>query len=73
MDEKTFLQVVADILETDADQVALTSDLESLGWDSLSNISFIAEVDDRVGVTIDPDALAEASTVSDLFALASGE
>jgi len=73
MDEKTFLQVVADILETDADQFDLTSDLDSLGWDSLSNISFIAEVDDRVGITIDPDALAEASTVSDLFTLASGE
>jgi len=72
MDEQTFLQLVADILETDVADVDLNGDLEALGWDSLSNISFIAEIDERVGVTIDPDALAEASTVADLRALASG-
>jgi acyl carrier protein len=72
MDEQTFLQLVADILETDVADVDLTGDLDTLGWDSLSNISFIAEIDERVGVTIDPDALAEATTVADLRALASG-
>lgn len=72
MDEQTFLQLVADILETDVAEVALDSDLDALGWDSLSNISFIAEVDERVGVTIDPDALADAKSVADLRALASG-
>ena len=72
MDEQTFLQLVADILEVDASEVDLGGDLETLGWDSLSNISFIAEIDERVGVTVDPDALAEAATVSDLRALAAG-
>lgn len=70
MDETTFLQTVAGILEVEAEQVSMTSELDGLGWDSLSNISFIAEVDDRTGVTIDPDALAEAVTVADLYALA---
>ena len=72
MDEQTFLQLVADILEVDASDVDLSGDLETLGWDSLSNISFIAEIDERVGVTIDPDALADAATVADLRTLASG-
>lgn len=72
MDEQTFLQLVADILEIDAADVDLSGDLDTLGWDSLSNISFIAEIDERVGVTIDPDALADAATVADLRTLASG-
>lgn len=72
MDEQTFLQLVADILEVDAAEIDLGGDLETLGWDSLSNISFIAEIDERVGVTVDPDALADAATVADLRALAAG-
>lgn len=69
MDEKALLQLVAEILEVDADEVALTDDLEALGWDSLSNISFIAEVDSAASVTIEADALADATTVADLHAL----
>ena len=72
MDEQTFLQLVADILEVDTSEVDLGGDLETLGWDSLSNISFIAEIDERVGVAVDPDALANAVTVADLRALAAG-
>lgn len=69
MDETTFLDLVADILETDAADVKLTDELDALGWDSLSNISFIAEVDEATGVTIDADQLAEAETVADLLAM----
>lgn len=72
MDEQTFLQLVAEILEVDTSEVDLSGDLETLGWDSLSNISFIAEIDERVGVTVDPDALSRAATVADLRALAAG-
>jgi acyl carrier protein len=69
MDEKVFLELVAEILETDVSEVGLDQELDALGWDSLSNISFIAEVDDRIGVTINADDLAEAVTVADLRAL----
>ncbi|WP_394552740.1 acyl carrier protein [Agromyces sp. MMS24-JH15] len=69
MDESTLLRTVADILEIDIDEVSLSDELEVIGWDSLSNISFIAEVDTAVGLTIDADALAEAVTVADLKAL----
>lgn len=69
MDEKTLLELVAEILEVDAGEVALAQELEELGWDSLANISFIAEVDEAVGVSIDADDLAGAKTVADLLAL----
>lgn len=71
MDEKTFLQTVADILEAEVESVSLEANLDDLGWDSLSNISFIAEVDEKAGLTIDADQLAEAELVSDLYALVS--
>ncbi|MDR6866320.1 acyl carrier protein [Microbacterium resistens] len=67
MDEKALLKTVAEILEVD--EVSLDTDLEDLGWDSLSNLSFIAEVDDAAGLTIDADQLTEAKTVADLKAL----
>lgn len=67
MDAEDLLKLVATILEID--EVTLDGDLEELGWDSLSNLSFIAEVDETTGVTIDADQLAEAKTVADLKAL----
>ncbi|MFJ4173864.1 acyl carrier protein [Microbacterium sp. NPDC089696] len=70
MDEKAFLELVAEILEVEVGEVSLTDDLDEIGWDSLANISFIAEVDERVGVTIEADELAKAKTVQDLRALA---
>ncbi|MCZ4300528.1 acyl carrier protein [Microbacterium oxydans] len=69
MDEKAFLDLVAEILEVEVDDVALADELDVIGWDSLANISFIAEVDEAVGVTIDADELANAKTVADLHAL----
>lgn len=69
MDEKALLELVAEILEIEVDEVALTDELDAVGWDSLANISFIAEVDEATGVTIDADELANAKTVADLHAL----
>jgi acyl carrier protein len=69
MDENALLKTVAEILEVGVDDVSLDDELEALGWDSLSNISFIAEVDTATGLTIDADALANAVTVADLHAL----
>lgn len=69
MDEKAFLEIVAEILEVDVADVSMTDELEAVGWDSMSNISFIAEVDDAVGITIDADQLASAKTVAELHEL----
>ncbi|GAA2929360.1 hypothetical protein GCM10010458_09770 [Microbacterium luteolum] len=71
MDEKALIELVADILQVDASQVALDDDLKDAGWDSLANVEFIANVDETVGVTVDADELSNAATVRDLHALVS--
>ncbi|MDQ4214238.1 acyl carrier protein [Microbacterium capsulatum] len=67
MEQNELLELVAEILEVES--VALTDDLADKGWDSLSNLTFIAEVDERVGVEVDADGLAHAVTVADLLPL----
>ncbi len=71
MNQDELLEVVAEILEVEPGTVTLADRLEDIDWDSLSNISFIAEVDTRLGTTLDADELAGAQTVQDLFALVS--
>jgi acyl carrier protein len=38
-------------------------------WDSLAVISFIAVVDEKLGLAVDGEALAEAQSIADLVAL----
>ncbi|WP_309616320.1 phosphopantetheine-binding protein [Salinibacterium sp.] len=69
MEQSEFIRLIAEILEVDADTVTAESLLDDLDWDSMSNLSFIAELDDTFGITVTSDELANASTVADLFAL----
>lgn len=69
MEQDELLEVVSEILEVEPGTVSLADRLEDIDWDSLSNISFIAEVDTRLGTTLDADELSSAETVQDLFAL----
>lgn len=62
-------QVVAEVLEVPPAEVADDSDLEELGWDSLSNMTFISIADERYRTLIDPQALARSETPADLLAL----
>ncbi|GAA2749647.1 acyl carrier protein [Amnibacterium kyonggiense] len=62
-------ELVAEILEEEVGSVDLDSDLEVLGWDSLSDLTLISIADERFGVTIDPKALADAETPADIAAL----
>lgn len=70
MEQNELLELVAEILEIDS--VQPTDDLVDKGWDSLSNLTFIAEVDERVGVPVDAEELTRAVTVSDLLPLTRG-
>jgi acyl carrier protein len=72
MERAEFITIVADILEVDPGTVSLTDVLDEIDWDSLSNIGFIAEIDETNGTHIDADELAKAVTVSDLYDLAQG-
>lgn len=66
METQALLEIVATILEVEVGSISLSDNLAEIDWDSLSNLSFIAEVDERLGVTIDADELARAETVADL-------
>lgn len=69
MEESDFIALVEEILEVESGTISLTDSLDDIDWDSLSNISFIAEVDARLGASVNADELAGASTVSDIYAL----
>jgi acyl carrier protein len=69
MEERDVISLVEEILEVDPGTVSMTDALDDIDWDSLSNISFIAEIDSRLGVSINADQLSKAATVADLYAL----
>jgi acyl carrier protein len=48
-------------------EISMGTSLESLGWDSLTNLSFIAKIDEILGTSVDADLLSSALTVQDLF------
>lgn len=69
MEENAFMSLVEEILEVGAGTLSMSDLLDDIGWDSLSNISFIAEVDARLGVSVNADQLSKANTVSEIHAL----
>jgi acyl carrier protein len=69
MDQKTFMGIVAKILEVDEASLSTTDILNDIDWDSLATISFIADVDSALGVSVDADLLARALTVGDLYSV----
>ncbi len=69
MDQAQFVSLVEEILEVPAGTVGMDDNLVEIDWDSLANISLIAEIDNRTGKTISPEGLAASTTVGDLYAL----
>lgn len=69
MDQAQFVSLVEEILEVPAGTVDMDDNLVEIDWDSLANISLIAEIDNRTGRTISPEGLAASTTVGDLYAL----
>ncbi len=71
MDRKDFLLALDEMLELDAGTLTGSEELDSLdNWDSLAVISFIALVDEKLGLVVEGEKLAKAKTVDDLLALA---
>ena len=46
-----------------------TSVLEAMGWDSMSELSFIALADKELGARVAPSAIESCRTVGDLLVL----
>jgi acyl carrier protein len=70
MTSAEFLNVIEVILELDEgtlDGSELINDLE--GWDSLAVVSFIAEIDSELDLTLNPNLISNANSIADLKAL----
>ena len=60
-------EIVAEILEVDADGIEPDCDLmEALGADSIDIIEIIAEIEDRKGILIPENAIPELRCVKDI-------
>ena len=69
MEQTEFISLVEETLEVDPGTVNVTDRLEDIDWDSLANIGLIAEIDTKLGVTLDSERLARSVTVADLYEL----
>lgn len=68
-------QFVADIerlVELKAGTLKGDERLDSVGWDSLAVVSFIAHMDSKYGISVAPDRIQGAKTIQDLFAAVQG-
>jgi acyl carrier protein len=70
MQAEAFLREIELALELPAGSLKGDERLEDIPeWDSLAVISFIALVDEKLGLAVDGEKLAETKTVGDLLAL----
>ena len=67
MTENEFLLLISEILETDLSELSLSSSLENLGWDSLSTLTLISEVDEHSSLKIEMEMLGTSKTLADIF------
>lgn len=70
MTKTDFLNDLALIMNVEPIELTAETQLQSLeNWDSVAYLSTIVLIDDRLGMSISPDALQSASTVGDLLLL----
>jgi acyl carrier protein len=70
MQAEAFLREIELALELPTGSLKGSERLEDIPeWDSLAVISFIALVDEKLGLAVDGEKLAESRTVGDLLAL----
>lgn len=70
--EKKFLEIVADILECELDDISFETELNGENgenWDSLAIVSFMAEADSEFGKTLSPNEVGAVKSVKDLLDL----
>ncbi len=71
MNTTDFLLALDEMLELDPGTLTGGEALEDLeNWDSLAVISFIALVDEKLGLVVEGEKLVKAKTVADLLSLA---
>jgi acyl carrier protein len=63
------LEIIAEILEVEVEEITLATELDEDSWDSLAVVTFISEIDSNFDQVIAPTAVNEVKTVADLIAL----
>jgi acyl carrier protein len=70
MNRQEFLSAVEELIEMDPGTLKGDEVLDSLeGWDSLAVITFIALVDESLGMILEGDKLADTTTMAELMAM----
>lgn len=67
IDESALIEVIARVAECDVSSLSASTTLESIGWDSLSQLGFVAELDAKLGLAVNPAKLQEATTIAELL------
>lgn len=67
--ENKLIEIVAEILEREIDDISLETELNELNWDSLAIVSFMAEADSQFGKTLSPTEVGGAKSVKELYDL----
>lgn len=66
MDETTFLALLEKVVEAQPGSISMESVLESVGWDSVGQLSLIAEIDRLPGFRIDSESMKKARIAREL-------
>ena len=69
MKKNQFITLLEDMLEVDTGSLNGDENLDDLPWDSLSIVSFIALADEHLNIMVDPQALSEAKSLSEVLVL----
>lgn len=64
--ENIILSLVAASATRQLDEVSLEDSLESLNWDSLATLEFIARCDSELNIVVESDDVRDSKFVSDL-------
>jgi acyl carrier protein len=67
--QSQILEIVAEVLELEFDEVNLNTELNEDNWDSLAVVSFIAEIDSNFDQILVPADVRDVKKVSDLVVL----
>ena len=73
MNVEEFIKKLVDLMDTDAEINLSTKLADVEAWDSLSMVSFYSFCDSKLNRRLLPEQIKAASTVEDLFKLATGE
>lgn len=67
--ETKLMEIIAEILEVDVDELTFNTELNEDLWDSLAVVTFISEVDSNFEKIISPAEVSAVKTVADLVNL----